>query len=131
MKPKLKLILSALLLVIFSCSKEEQENNCIENKIAYVSSINSPSTGTVNENINIEVSFGVNNGCGNFGKFIETQSGNTKTIEVEARYEGCICTMDAPTRKTNYVFKTQISGNYILKFKSSSTEYITVNLAIN
>jgi hypothetical protein len=131
MKPKLKLILSALLLVIFSCSKEEQENNCIENKTAYVTSINSPSTGIVNENINIEVSFGVNNGCGNFGKFIETGSGNTKIIEVEARYEGCVCTMDAPTRKINYVFKTQNSGNYIFKFKSSSTEHITVNLAIN
>ena len=117
--------------MIYSCSEEEQENNCIENKIAYVSSINSPSTGTVNENINIEVSFGVNNGCGNFGKFIETQSGNTKTIEVEARYEGCVCTMDAPARKANYVFKTQNSENYIFKFKSSSTEYITVTLAIN
>jgi hypothetical protein len=128
MKPKL--IISLLLFVVFSCSKE-QENNCVENKIEYVSSINSPSTGTVNENINIEVSFGVNNGCGNFGKFIETQNGNTKTIEVEARYEGCVCTMDAPTRKTNYVFKTQTSGNYILKFKSSSTEFITANLTIN
>jgi hypothetical protein len=117
-------------LAIISCSKEH-DNTCIENRIAYVTSINSPSTGSVNENINIEVSFGVNNGCGNFGKFIETQNGNTKTIEVEARYEGCVCTLDAPTRKTNYVFKTQTSGNYILKFKSSSTEFITVNLAIN
>jgi hypothetical protein len=130
MKPKLKLIISVLLLVIFSCSKEE-DNNCIENRIAYVTSINSPSTGNINESINIDVSFGVNNGCGNFGKFVETQSANIKTIEVEAKYEGCVCTMDAPTRKTNYVFKTQISGNYILKFKSSPTEYITVNLAIN
>lgn len=128
MKPKL--ILTLLLFVIFSCSKEP-ENSCIENRIAYVTSTNSPSTGNVNENINIEVSFGVNNGCGNFGKFIETQNGNIKTIEVEARYEGCVCTMDAPTRKTNYIFKTQNSGNYILKFKSSPTEYITVNLAIN
>jgi hypothetical protein len=131
MKPKFKLIFSAVLLVFFSCSKEELENKCIENRIAYVTSTNSPLTGAKNENINIEVSFGVNNGCGNFGKFIETGSGNTKIIEVEARYEGCICTMDAPTRKTNYVFKTQNSGNYIFKFKSSSTEYITVNLTIN
>lgn len=127
---KIPLILSILLLAIISCSKE-QENNCIENKIAYVSSINSPSTGTVKQNINMEVSFGVNNGCGNFGKFIETQNGNTTTIEVEARYEGCVCTLDAPTRKTNYVFKAQTTGNYILKFKSSATEFIIVNLTIN
>jgi hypothetical protein len=130
MKPKLKLILTALLLVIFSCSKEEEEIKCIENRIAYVTSINSPSTGKVNENITIVVSFGVNNGCGNFGKFIENESGNTKTIEVEARYEGCVCTMDAPTRKINYVFRTQNSGNYILKFKSSATEFIFANLTI-
>lgn len=130
MKAKLTLLLSILLLWIMSCSKE-QDSNCIENKIAYVTLINSPSTGSVNQNINIEVSFGVNNGCGNFGKFIETQNGNTKTIEVEARYEGCVCTQDAPTRKTNYVFKTQNSANYILKFKSSATEFITANLTIN
>lgn len=131
METKLKLYSSILLLIaIFSCSKET-ENNCVENRIAYVSSINSPTTGTANENINIEVSFGVNNGCGNFGKFIETQNGNTKTIEVEARYVGCVCTMDAPTRKTNYVFKTPNSGNYVLKFKSGPTEFITVNLTIN
>lgn len=130
MKAKLTLLLSILLLWIMSCSKE-QDSNCIENKIAYVTLINSPSTGSVNQNINIEVSFGVNNGCGNFGKFIETQNGNTKTIEVEARYEGCVCTQDAPTRKTNYVFKTQNSANYILKFKSSATEFITASLTIN
>lgn len=130
MKTKLTLILSILLFWIMSCSKE-QDSNCIENKIAYVTLINSPSTGSVNQNITIEVSFGVNNGCGNFGKFIETQNGNTKTIEVEAKYEGCVCTQDAPTRKTNYVFKAQNSGNYILKFKSSATEFITANLMIN
>ena len=130
MKTKLTLVLSIILLWIMSCSKE-QDSNCIENKIAYVTLINSPSTGSVNQNITIEVSFGVNNGCGNFGKFIETQNGNTKTIEVEAKYEGCVCTLDAPIRKTNYVFKTQNSGNYILKFKSSSTEFITANLMIN
>lgn len=130
MKTKLTLLLSILLLLIMSCSKEP-DNTCVENRIAYVTSINSPSNGFVNQNITIEVSFGVNNGCGNFGKFIETQNGNTKTIEVEARYEGCVCTLDAPIRKTNYVYKTQNSGNYILKFKSSSKEFITANLTIN
>jgi hypothetical protein len=41
---------------------------------------NSPTTGTVNETIKIEVNFRVINGwrC-------ETESGNSKTIEVEAK----------------------------------------------
>lgn len=43
----------------------------MENRIAYITSVNSLSNGFVNQNITIEVSFGVNNGCGNFGKFIE------------------------------------------------------------
>jgi hypothetical protein len=69
-----------------------------------VTSVNSPSTGSVSETINIEVSFQVFNGCGGFGKFIETQFNNTKNIEVEAIYQGCICTDDMPIRTTNYKF---------------------------
>lgn len=130
MKSKIRLILTVLSLIIFSCSKDH-DDNCIENKTEYVTAVNSPSTGIMNESINIEVSFGVHNGYGNFGKFIENGNENTKTIEVEARYDGCYCTQDAPIRKVNYVFKTQNPGNYILKFKSSPTEFITVNLTIS
>jgi hypothetical protein len=38
------------------------------NDIGYVTSVNSPTTGTVNETIKIEVNFRVN-GCGGFEKF--------------------------------------------------------------
>lgn len=130
MKTKLSIILSVVLLIIISCSKE-LDDKCVSNNIEYVTSVISPSTGTVNENINIEVVFGIHNGCGNFGKFIESQNGNTKTIEVEARYEGCVCTQVAGTKSINYVFKTPTPGNYTLKFKSGPTEYITAILSIN
>jgi uncharacterized lipoprotein NlpE involved in copper resistance len=45
---------------------QEKEGECVSNKIEYVTSVNSPSTGSVNEAINIEVSFKVFNGCGGF-----------------------------------------------------------------
>ena len=115
-----------------SCNDDNnEEDECIINKIEYVTSINSPNTGTINETVNIEVNFKVRNGCGRFGKFIESENGNIRNIEVEAKYEGCICTQDVPIRTVNYEFKTTNSGNYELKFKSSPTEFITVNLTIN
>jgi hypothetical protein len=112
-----------------SCNKDDEV--CITNQIAYVTSVDSPDTGNVNQIINIEVKFGVGNGCGTLGKFIETNNGNTRTIEVEAKYEGCVCTQDAPIRTVNYEFIPTNTGNYELKFKSSPTEFITVNLTIN
>ncbi|EGV42836.1 hypothetical protein BZARG_3032 [Bizionia argentinensis JUB59] len=118
--------------IIMSCTdNDDREDECITNKTEYITSVNSPKTGIVNETINIEVNFGVSNGCGGFGKFIETQNGNNKTIEVEAKYEGCICTQDAPIRTVNYEFIANSVGDYELNFKSSSTEFITVNLTIN
>ena len=118
--------------IVMSCNDDnKEEDECITNKIEYVTSVNSPNTVTINDTVNIEVNFRVFNGCGRFGKFIESQNGNIRNIEVEAKYEGCICTQDAPIRTVNYEFKTANSGNYELKFKSSPTEFITVNLTIN
>ena len=83
---KYLIILSILLSINISCS-ENDKNDCIENKLAYVTSVDSPTNGVINEIINIEVNFGVGNGCGQFGAFIETENGNVKIIEVNARYE--------------------------------------------
>jgi len=129
---KLKILtLSFSLFLLLSCESNDDENECIENHIAYVTSINSPTIGMVNETLNIEVKFGVSNGCGGFGKFIEAENGNIKIIEVEAKYVGCVCTQNTPIITTNYNFITNNTGDYELKFKSSPTEYITINLKIN
>lgn len=117
--------------LLISCSDDDNENECISSNTEYVISINSPTTGVVNETINIEVNFQVFNGCGGFGKFIETQNGNSRVIEVEAKYVGCICTQDAPIRTVNYEFTASSIGDYELNFKSSPTEFITANLTIN
>ena len=118
--------------IVVSCNDDNNEKNeCITNNIEYVTSINSPNTGTINDTVNIEVNFRVFNGCGGFGKFIESENGNIRNIEVEAKYEGCICTQAFESKTVNYEFKSTNSGNYELKFKSSPTEFITVNLTIN
>jgi hypothetical protein len=115
-----------------SCNKDDgNKEECITNNTEYITSVDSPETGTVHQVINIEVKFRVSNGCGGLGKFIEMNNGNTRTIEVEAKYEGCICTQDAPIRTVNYKFIRTNTGNYELKFKSSPSEFITANLSIN
>ena len=79
----------------------------------------------------IEVDFQVFSGCGQLGRFIVTEDGNTSTIEIEAAYIGCVCTLDAPIRTVIYEFSATNPGVYELKFKSGTSEYITVNLIID
>ena len=117
--------------LLVNCNDDDNEDECITSKTEYVTSVNSPTTGMVNQAINIEVKYAVHNGCGGFGKFIETENGNTRIIEVEAKYVGCICTQNVPILTVNYEFITNNAGDYKLNFKSSPTEFITVNLTIN
>lgn len=132
MNLKVLIFLVLIFSLTTSCSHDDDKNNeCVDYEIGYVTSVSAPNTGAINETVNIEVNFGVFNGCGGFGKFIETENGNSRTIEVEAKYEGCICTQDAPIRTTNYEFTASNAGEYELNFISSPTEFITVNLTIN
>ncbi|WP_338356891.1 hypothetical protein [Yeosuana marina] len=132
-KENIILLISIMIFgLLASCNDDDKEDECISNKTEYVTSVNSPTTGVVNETINIEVDFQVHNGCGQFGKFIETQNNNNvKNIEIEAKYEGCICTDNLPIRTVIYKFIPNNTGNYKLNFKSSPTEFITVNITIN
>ncbi|MBE0649736.1 MAG: hypothetical protein IH595_02735 [Bacteroidales bacterium] len=124
------LILVLAGLSFITCNKDYPQT-CNENKIAYVTSVKYPGSGTVNEPILIDVNFGVTNGCGQFGKFIvSTDSSNTRTIETEAKYVGCVCTQDAPIRSAQYKFLTDTPGNYLIKFRSGEAKFIIINLEI-
>ena len=128
---KLLVILMIFGLFIGCNDDDDWEEECISIGTEYVTSVLSPTSALVNETINIELEFIVYNGCGEFGKFIETQNNNVLNITIEAKYEGSVCTKDIPTRKVNYQFSPQSTGNYELNFRSSPTEFISVNLSIN
>lgn len=123
------LLLLLLSVSIFSCNNDD-ENRCISITNEFVSAVNAPSTGIVDETISIEVDFRVFNGCGQFNRFIENINGNSRTIEVEAIYDGCTCTTDAPTRSVNYDFVASTAGDYELNFRSNTNEFITVTITI-
>lgn len=115
----------------YSCNSNGDEDKCISNTTAFVTSVNSTETANVDEEVSIEVSFQVNNGCGGFGKFNETVDGNTRFIEVEALYKGCICTQSISTITVDYSFIPESPGDYQLNFKSSSSDDITVSLKVD
>lgn len=126
---KTKILLFSLLLTLISCSDDDSED-CIGYRLENVKEVISPSSGQVDEQVEIEVKFAVYNGCGKFEKFIESGNEQSKVIEVQAKYEGCICTQDIPIITTVYEFTPSTPGEYVLKFKSGETDYITVNITV-
>lgn len=129
-KKNFVLMISILLTVVlfFGCTDTSEYYYVTE----YVIAVNSPTTGMVNETSNIEVLFRISgSSCYKSAEFIETSNGNSRNIEIVAKYEGDVCTFDAPIETITYQFITNNVGDYELKFKSSRTEFITINLTIN
>jgi hypothetical protein len=79
----------------------------------------------------LTVTFAVENNCGAFNKFTETTDGTTKTIEVEAKYQGSDCGTTAATKTGVYKFKSSTTGTFNLKFKKTATEFITHTIVVN
>jgi len=132
-----KLLFTLSAFVVFSCDSvskttdETESEECIKIDTAYVSKVTGTQEIEAGSTLDLTVSFPVMNGCGQFNEFKETVSGNTITIDVEAIYEGCICTMDIPTRTATYTFNPTEKGSYTLKFKSSDTDYIEKTITVN
>jgi len=127
------LLISTLFLLLLSCNNDDDAGNdtCISYQKALITEVNAPATGTVNQPVNFEVTFQVNNGCGDFDKFIETANENVKIIEVNSKYEGCFCTEALAMITENYSFTPTRTGVYTLNFKSSETEFLIVEVEIN
>lgn len=89
---------------------------CLSYRHAHVLSANVPKNGNVNKTIPIDISFTINNGCGGFGTITEINSGNTKTITVNAKYEGCFCTQNMGTVKIKYNFIAAKKGKHTIIF---------------
>lgn len=114
---------------LISCTDDDPEK-CVGTRTENVSEVNAPASAEIKELILIEVQFQVTNGCGNFDRFLESGSERFKTIEVQAKYEGCICPQVFKTITAVYEFDPPSPGAYELKFRSGENEFITVNILI-
>jgi len=114
-----------------SCNKEySNDDECLELETAYVTNVNAPSTGVINETIEIEVNFKVKNSCGNFNNFEEESIGNSKLINVIAIYDDCPCLQVIGAQTAAYFFSASVPGNYELKFRSGPDDFIIAVITI-
>ena len=118
------------IILLTSCIKKKEEDKCLSYAKAPVTKIEGATTASVNQELNLTISFICFNGCGQFGNVEETISGNTTTIVVNAKYAGCIWTQDVPTRTTLYKFKTSQAGTYELKFLQTENNYLTHTIIV-
>lgn len=112
------LIIISLMFITISCSNGDGDGSVANYELTYATSADASSGVLVGETINILVSFRVTNGCGQFGRFVESGNGLTRVIEIEARYEGLICTQDLPSREATYEYTPNSPGEYVFSFMS-------------
>ena len=130
-----KLRLTAVALLMFtataftSCSNDD-ENNTVS-KTEFVTDVTGSETGSVNQEVLLNVTFAVGGDCGEFEKTVETVEGNTKTIELKVKYDTSKVCIQPTTHTIVYKFKATAAGTYILKFKKTATEYITRTIVIS
>jgi hypothetical protein len=126
------IIFFSLIIITFSCNKKDDNNSnaCLSFNKAPVTKVEGATVALVNQEISLTVSFGCSNGCGEFVNFDEAVTGNTTSIAVNAKYEGCICTLDAPIRQTIYKFKRSQPGTYDLKFLQAENTYLVYTIVV-
>ncbi|RZJ73255.1 hypothetical protein [Flavobacterium sp.] len=97
----------------------------------YATEVTGPETGDVNQELSYAVKYSVTNACGTFDRYVEATAGNTKTIELVARYVGNNCGNTPVVKDTVYKFKPTAVGTYNLKFKKSATEFLTKSVVVD
>lgn len=105
-------------------------DSCLYYEPAYVNKVDVFRTGSVNQDIKFYIYFNCYNGCGQFGNFDISTSGNTRTILVNAKYEGCICTLNVPVLLTSYTFRSSQPGTFYFRFQTDQNSWLTDTLTI-
>jgi len=116
-------------LFAFQCNKP-QEGECNYIAIAPIATANVPDSGLTNTTIPIPIQYNISNGCGHFLNMEETVQGNNRNITVNARYEGCVCTMVFMTLDTVYNFNATTPGTYYLNFNQGNNSFLRDSITI-
>jgi hypothetical protein len=104
--------------------------NCTRFAEAAVVKVTGPATADINTEVILNIDYGVINGCGGFGRFEITETDFNYNITLIAKYEGCLCTANAPVLKTTYKFTPTKAGVYYFKFKSGIREPIVHKVTV-
>jgi hypothetical protein len=116
-----------ILLVFISCSKEKRFNT---EKEFFVTSIDAPLEGIINQNVHIETIITLG-GCTSFKQFKVTGSGKDRTITpiVNIATSG-VCPAIIQEFSAIYSFVPKEIGIYKLRFKSGENTYIQTEIKV-
>jgi len=117
-------------LFAFQCNKPSEQGECRYDAVAPIATANVPDTGLVNTNIPIPIQYNISNGCGRYLNMDESITGNNRNITLNARYEGCVCTMVFKTLDTVYNFNASVPGTYYLNFQQSDNNFLRDTITI-
>lgn len=127
----ISILLTLVGFIFLSCSKEEDGVSPLNSYPVAVVQVNAPEAASVGETVTATVFFSVNNGCGEFGSFEATRSGNTITVKVYPHYREGFCTQAFVTREVTYTYKPEKAGTYTFKFWAGEDQYITKSIVIH
>lgn len=123
MKHIQSILLPVLMLLLISCSSNESDDYCFETRTAEITAVTGPQVTTVLVPLTLQVSFNVDNGCGSFNGFMES-NGYPKEVLARVDYEGCQCTQEASVQTQPYTFMAHEAGQYQLKFAKGNGDFI-------
>lgn len=123
------ILLSSLLLFVLGACKKEKQTAAQQHDI---SSVSGPSTGTINTDIVVTVTYPYINGCDYVAGFEESKTGNTVILKAISKPvpKDAVCTQDAGSRTIDYKFKSAKAGVFELKFLKLDQSAITHTITI-
>ncbi|KOP38014.1 MULTISPECIES: hypothetical protein [unclassified Flavobacterium] len=122
-----------IMTVLTSCSSDNDtpQGDGYIYKSAYATTVLGPTTGKVGQELIYNISFQVENGCGEFNKMTDVEFNKESGYQVEAKYPATTCSLPDPEiKKTNYKIKTNLAGTYYLRIAKSETEFIVTKVVI-
>jgi maltose-binding protein MalE len=123
-----------LVTVLTSCSSDsntpEDTSNNETFKSTFAVSVSGPATGKVNEELSYEISFTVENGCGEFNKLVDTEIHKESGYQVEVKYPATCIRPEPGVIRTTYKTSWPAAGTYYVRIAKSEDEFVTTKVVI-
>lgn len=112
--------------LMIGCSTEDDTHDLSYHAVPIVS-FNSADTGIILEQMEIEITYRLQNGCQSFGNFDIRRDGLTRTVVVIARETDGPCTLEIEEETRNLIFEPQEAGDYTFRFGTAVDEDGTIS----
>lgn len=127
------IILAAFIVLIFpvSCNKDDIGTDCFAYSNAHITEVKGLNSTSVNQEIELTIAYYFYNGCGKFERLDSFSNGNTTTVSIVGKYEGCVCPDILVGGQKVYTFKASQPGMYTLNFLQPNKSILVYTITVN